>query len=79
LAVPRHLAGGRGARQAGRLVGVDKDTVARYGLRACGHGVELARLAAQPPAGPSPSRPPAVEAAQVPQAVEHPLVELPRR
>jgi len=34
LAVLRHLADGCGVRQTGRLVGVDKDTVGRYGLRA---------------------------------------------
>jgi transposase-like protein len=37
LAVLRHLADGCGVRQTGRLVGVDKDTVVRYGLRAGGH------------------------------------------
>ena len=31
LAVLRHLADGCGARQTGRLVGVEKDTVVRYG------------------------------------------------
>jgi transposase-like protein len=41
LAVLRHLAEGCGARQTGRLVGVDKDTVARYGLRAGGHAAQL--------------------------------------
>ena len=41
LAVLRHLADGCGARQTGRLVGVDKDTVARYGLRAGGHADKL--------------------------------------
>ena len=41
LAVLRHLADGCGARQTGRLVGVDKDTVVRYGLRAGGHADQL--------------------------------------
>jgi LacI family transcriptional regulator len=41
LAVLRHLADGCGARQTGRLVGVDKDTVVRYGLRAGGHAEDL--------------------------------------
>jgi transposase-like protein len=41
LAVLRHLADGCGARQTGRLVGVDKDTVVRYGLRAGGHAAQL--------------------------------------
>jgi len=41
LAVFRHLADGCGARQTGRLVGVDKDTVVRYGLRAGGHAENL--------------------------------------
>ena len=37
LAVLKHLADGCGARQTGRLVGVDKDTVVRFGLLAGGH------------------------------------------
>jgi LacI family transcriptional regulator len=41
LAVLRHLADGCGVRQTGRLVGVDKDTVVRYGLRAGGHAEQL--------------------------------------
>jgi hypothetical protein len=40
-AVLRHLADGCGTRQTGRLVGVDKDTVARYGLRAGRHAQQL--------------------------------------
>jgi transposase-like protein len=36
-AVLEHLAEGCGARQAARLVGVDKDTVTRSALRAGGH------------------------------------------
>ena len=40
-AVLRHLADGCGARQTGRLVGIDKDTVVRYGLRAGGHAGDL--------------------------------------
>ena len=41
LAVLRHLADGCGVRQTGRLVGVDKDTVVRYALRAGGHADQL--------------------------------------
>ena len=41
LAVLRHLADGCGARQTGRLVGVDKDTVVRFGLLAGGHARRL--------------------------------------
>ena len=41
LAVLRHLADGCGARQTSRLVGVDKDTVVRYGLQAGGHAEDL--------------------------------------
>ncbi len=40
-AVLRHLADGCGARQAGRLVGVEKDTVVRLGLRAGDHAQRL--------------------------------------
>jgi hypothetical protein len=40
-AVFQHLAEGCGARQTGRLVGVDKDTVVRYALRAGGHAENL--------------------------------------
>jgi transposase-like protein len=41
LAVLRHLADGCGARQTGRLAGVDKDTVVRFGLRAGDHAQKL--------------------------------------
>jgi transposase-like protein len=41
LAVLRHLADGCGVRQTGRLVGVDKDTVVRYALRAGRHAGTL--------------------------------------
>ena len=41
VAVLRHLADGCGARQTGRLVGVDKDTVVRFGLRAGDHAQKL--------------------------------------
>jgi LacI family transcriptional regulator len=37
LAVVQHLQEGCGVRQTGRLVGVDKDTVGRYALKAGGH------------------------------------------
>ena len=40
-AVLRHLADGCGIRQTGRLVGVDKDTVVRYALRAGHHAAKL--------------------------------------
>ena len=40
-AVLRHLADGCGARQTGRLVGVDKDTVVRYASRAGRHAGQL--------------------------------------
>jgi hypothetical protein len=40
-AVLRHLADGCGIRQTGRLVGVDKDTVVRYALRAGRHAAKL--------------------------------------
>jgi LacI family transcriptional regulator len=40
-AVLQHLADGCGVRQTGRLVGVDKDTVVRYGLRAGSHAAQL--------------------------------------
>jgi transposase-like protein len=36
LGLLRHLADGRGARQSGRLVGVNKNTAARYGALAGG-------------------------------------------
>jgi transposase-like protein len=41
LAVLAHLADGCGVRQTGRLVGVGKNTVVRYGLRAGGHARRL--------------------------------------
>ena len=41
LAVLRHLADGCGARQTGRLVGVGKNTVIRYGPLAGGHARQL--------------------------------------
>jgi transposase-like protein len=41
VAVLRHLADGCGVRQTGRLVGVDKDTVVRYALRAGDHAEQL--------------------------------------
>jgi hypothetical protein len=41
VAVLKHLADGCGARQTGRLVGVDKDTVVRFGLRAGDHAQKL--------------------------------------
>jgi transposase-like protein len=36
-----HLADGCGVRQTSRLVGVGKNTVIRYGLRAGGHARQL--------------------------------------
>ena len=41
VAVLKHLADGCGARQTGRLVGVDKDTVVRFGLLAGDHAQKL--------------------------------------
>jgi LacI family transcriptional regulator len=41
VAVLRHLADGCGVRQTARLVGVDKDTVGRFALRAGGHAAAL--------------------------------------
>ena len=41
LAVLQHIADGCGVRQTGRLVGVTKDTVVRYSVRAGGHAQTL--------------------------------------
>jgi transposase-like protein len=41
IAVLHHLAEGCGVRQTGRLVGVSKDTVIRYSLRAGDHAGQL--------------------------------------
>ena len=41
LALLRHLADGCGVRQTGRLVGVNKNTVLRFGLQAGGHAQQL--------------------------------------
>ena len=41
LAVLEHLAEGCGVRQTGRLVGVEKDTVTRYAVRAGDHAQAL--------------------------------------
>ena len=41
LAVLAHLADGCGVRQTSRLVGVGKNTVVRYSLRAGGHARQL--------------------------------------
>jgi transposase-like protein len=41
VAVLRHLADGCGVRQTGRLVGVDKGTVVRFGRLAGGHAQKL--------------------------------------
>ena len=41
VAVLHHLAEGCGVRQTGRLVGVSKDTVVRYSLRAGDHAGQL--------------------------------------
>jgi LacI family transcriptional regulator len=41
LALLRHLADGCGVRQTGRLVGVNKNTVLRFGLQAGGHARQL--------------------------------------
>jgi LacI family transcriptional regulator len=41
IAVLHHLAEGCGVRQTSRLLGVSKDTVVRYGLRAGQHAQQL--------------------------------------
>jgi transposase-like protein len=41
VAVLQHVAEGVGVRQTSRLVGVSKDTVVRYGLRAGDHAQQL--------------------------------------
>jgi transposase-like protein len=41
VAVLAHLAEGVGVRQTGRLVGVSKDTVVRFAVRAGGHAQQL--------------------------------------
>ncbi len=41
VAVLRHLQEGIGVRKTGRLVGVSKDTVVRYVVRAGGHAYQL--------------------------------------
>jgi LacI family transcriptional regulator len=41
IAVLHHLAEGCGVRQTSRLLGVSKDTVVRYGLRAGQHTQQL--------------------------------------
>ena len=41
VAVLRHVAAGVGVRQTSRLVGVGKDTVVRYSLRAGAHAQQL--------------------------------------
>jgi transposase-like protein len=41
VAILHHLAEGCGVRQTARLVGVSKDTVVRYSLRAGGHAQQL--------------------------------------
>jgi LacI family transcriptional regulator len=41
VAVLEHIAEGVGVRKTGRLVGVDKDTVVRYSLKAGGHAERL--------------------------------------
>jgi transposase-like protein len=41
LALLRHLADGCGVRQTSRLIGVNKNTVLRFGLQAGGHAQQL--------------------------------------
>jgi transposase-like protein len=57
-AVLKHLADGCGARQTGRLAGVDKDTAVRYGLQAGGHARRLHQelVARSPPDDQGPDR-----------------------
>jgi transposase-like protein len=56
IAVLHHRAEGCGVRQTSRLVGVNKDTVVRYGLRAGQHAQqlhdELVAFSPQSPRGP---------------------------
>jgi transposase-like protein len=53
LSVCQHLQEGCGVRQTGRLVGVNKNTVIRYSLRAGSHGRQLHdELAAFSPSDP---------------------------
>ena len=58
LAVLRHLADGCGVRQTGRLVGVNKNTVARYAVQAGGHAQRLhdELVALSPPDHEGPAR-----------------------
>jgi LacI family transcriptional regulator len=41
IALLEHIAEGVGVRKTGRLVGVDKDTVVRYSVKAGGHAAQL--------------------------------------
>src|SRR3954451_23091574 len=53
LSVLRHTAEGNGVRKTGRLVGVNRETVARYGKKSGAHAVGLHdELVAVPPSHP---------------------------
>ena len=56
--VLQHIAEGVGVRKTGRLVGVNKNTVVRYGLRAGGHADQLHDefVALSPPDDEGPAR-----------------------
>ena len=41
VSILQHIAGGNGVRKTGRLVGVNRETVARYGRKAGGHAADL--------------------------------------
>jgi transposase-like protein len=58
LGLLRHLADGCGARQSGRLVGVNKNTAARYGSLAGAHARKLhdELVALSPPDDQGPAR-----------------------
>jgi transposase-like protein len=53
VSVLHHIAAGNGVRKTGRLVGVNRETVARYGRKAGAHAAALHdELVAPSPAGP---------------------------
>lgn len=41
VSVLQHIAEGNGVRKTGRLVGVNRETVARYGMKAGSHAADL--------------------------------------
>ena len=53
VSVLHHIVEGNGVRKTGRLVGVSREAVARYGRKAGGHAVQLHdELVAVPPSDP---------------------------